>query len=131
MDGDPVQISMHSNLIYSAFDPRFNVVSLPYLFDSVEDADTVLDGEAGEMLKDILSEYGLHCMGIAENGFRQLTNSVREVKSVDDMKNLKLRVAGKPITSHRCSKCPGGSALHLPVERKLRLPVLLHQPEHL
>ncbi|MFR6273819.1 MAG: hypothetical protein ACLUL2_09995 [Blautia sp.] len=30
MNGDPVQISMHSNLIYSAFDPRFNVVSLPY-----------------------------------------------------------------------------------------------------
>ena len=29
MNGDPVQISMHSNLIYSAFDPRFNVVSLP------------------------------------------------------------------------------------------------------
>lgn len=29
MDGDPVQISMHSNLIYSSFDPRFNVVSLP------------------------------------------------------------------------------------------------------
>ena len=28
MDGDPVQISMHSNLIYSSFDPRFNVVSL-------------------------------------------------------------------------------------------------------
>ena len=28
MNGDPVQISMHSNLIYSAFDPRFNVVSL-------------------------------------------------------------------------------------------------------
>ena len=26
MNGDPVQISMHSNLIYSAFDPRFNVV---------------------------------------------------------------------------------------------------------
>ena len=37
MNGDPVQISMHSNLIYSAFDPRFNVVSLPYLFSSVEE----------------------------------------------------------------------------------------------
>ena len=45
-------------------------------------------------MKEILSEYGLHCMGIAENGFRELTNSVREVKSVDDMKNLKIRVAG-------------------------------------
>ena len=112
MDGDPVQISMHSNLIYSAFDPRFNVVSLPYLFDSVEDADTVLDGEAGEMLKDILSEYGLHCMGIAENGFRQLTNSVREVKSVDDMKNLKLRVAGSNLLME-CYKRWGADATNM------------------
>ncbi len=112
MDGDPVQISMHSNLIYSAFDPRFNVVSLPYLFDSVEDADTVLDGEAGEMLKDILSEYGLHCMGITENGFRQLTNSVREVKSVDDMKNLKLRVAGSNLLME-CYKRWGADATNM------------------
>ena len=72
MNGDPVQISMHSNLIYSAFDPRFNVVSLPFIYDSVEDADAKFDGEAGEKLKEILSEYGLHCMGIAENGFREL-----------------------------------------------------------
>ncbi|MFR6273818.1 MAG: hypothetical protein ACLUL2_09990 [Blautia sp.] len=45
------------------------------LFDSVEDADAKLDGEAGEKMKDILECYGLHCMGMAENGFRQLTNS--------------------------------------------------------
>ena len=62
MNGDPVQISMHSNLIYSAFDARFNVVSLPFIFDSVEDADAKLDGEAGQKLDEILSEYGLHCM---------------------------------------------------------------------
>ncbi|MDO5407904.1 MAG: TRAP transporter large permease subunit [Eubacteriales bacterium] len=112
MNGDPVQISMHSNLIYSAFDPRFNVVSLPYLFDSVEDADAKLDGPAGEMLKDILSEYGLHCMGIAENGFRQLTNSVRPVKSVDDMKNLKIRVAGSNLLME-CYKRWGADATNM------------------
>ena len=112
IDGDPVQISMHSNLIYSAFDPRFNVVSLPYLFDSVEDADAMLDGEAGEMLKDILSEYGLHCMGIAENGFRELTNSVREIKSVEDMKNLKIRVAGSNLLME-CYKRWGADATNM------------------
>ncbi len=112
MNGDPVQISMHSNLIYSAFDPRFNVVSLPYLFDSVEDADTMLDGEAGELLKDILSEYGLHCMGIAENGFRELTNSVREIKSVEDMKNLKIRVAGSNLLME-CYKRWGADATNM------------------
>ena len=112
MNGDPVQISMHSNLIYSAFDPRFNVVSLPYLFDSVEDADAMLDGEAGEMLKDILSEYGLHCMGIAENGFRELTNSVREIRSVEDMKNLKIRVAGSNLLME-CYKRWGADATNM------------------
>ena len=83
MNGDPVQISMHSNLIYSAFDPRFNVVSLPFVYDSYDDADAKFDGEAGEKLKEILGEYGLHCMGIAENGFREITNSKHEIKSVD------------------------------------------------
>ncbi len=112
IDGDPVQISMHSNLIYSAFDPRFNVVSLPFLFDSVEDADAKLDGEAGEKLKTILDEYGLHCMGIAENGFRQLTNSRQEVKSVEDMKNLKIRVAGSNLLME-CYKRWGADATNM------------------
>lgn len=109
MDGDPVQVSMHSNLIYSAFDPRFNAVSLPFLFDSLEDADEKLDGEAGKKLSSILEEYGLHCMGIAENGYRELTNSVREVKSVEDMKNLKIRVAGSNLLME-CYKRWGADA---------------------
>ena len=112
MNGDPVQISMHSNLIYSAFDPRFNVVSLPFIYDSVKDADAKFDGEAGEKMKEILSEYGLHCMGIAENGFRELTNSVREVKSVDDMKNLKIRVAGSNLLME-CYKRWGADATNM------------------
>lgn len=112
MNGDPVQVSMHSNLIYSAFDPRFNVVSLPYLFDSVEEADEKLDGEAGEKMKEILKEYDLHCMGIAENGFRQLTNNVREIKSVEDMKNLKIRVAGSNLLME-CYKRWGADATNM------------------
>ena len=79
-------------------------------------------------------------MGIAENGFRELTNSKHEVKTVDDMKNLKVRVAGsnllmecykrwgadatnmnwsetytEPVTCHRCSQCTGGTAVLLHV----------------
>ena len=112
MNGDPVQISMHSNLIYSAFDPRFNVVSLPFIYDSYDDADAKFDGAAGEKLKEILSEYGLHCMGIAENGFRELTNSRHEVKTVDDMKNLKIRVAGSNLLME-CYKRWGADATNM------------------
>ena len=97
IEGNPLQLSMHSNLIYSAFDDRFNVVSLPYIYEDYDDVDAKFDGEAGDYLKAILEEKGLHCFGIAENGFRQLTNSKRPVKSVDDLKGLKIRVAGSNL----------------------------------
>lgn len=112
MDGDPVQISMHSNLIYSSFDPRFNVVSLPFIYESNEMADAILDGEGGKKLNEILEEYGLHCMGIAENGFRQLTNSVRAVKSVEDIKNIKIRVAGSNLLM-KCYELWGADATNM------------------
>ncbi len=96
-EGDPIQLSMHSNLIYSALDDRFNVVSLPYIYDSYEDADAKFDGEAGAYLKEILEGLNLHCFGIAENGFRQITNSRRPIKSVADMNGLKIRVAGSNL----------------------------------
>ena len=63
-------------------------------------------------LKAILDEYGLHCMGIAENGFRQLTNSKQEVKTVDDMKNLKIRVAGSNLLME-CYKRWGADATNM------------------
>ncbi len=96
-EGDPIQLSMHSNLIYSALDDRFNVVSLPYIYSNYEDADAKFDGEAGRMLKEILEGLNLHCFGIAENGFRQLTNSRRPIKSVSDLEGLKIRVAGSNL----------------------------------
>lgn len=64
------------------------------------------------MMKEILGEYGLHCMGIAENGFRQITNNVREIKSVEDMKNLKIRVAGSNLLME-CYKMWGADATNM------------------
>ena len=77
-----------------------------------DDADAKFDGEAGDKLKEILNGYGLHCMGIAENGFRELTNSKHEVKSVDDMKNLKVRVAGSNLLME-CYKRWGADATNM------------------
>mgnify|MGYP000283759425 CR=1 FL=1 len=67
---------------------------------------------AGEELVSILESYDLHCMGMAENGFRQLTNSVRPVHSVEDMKNLKLRVAGSNLLM-KCYELWGADATNM------------------
>ena len=51
-------------------------------------------------------------MGIAENGFRQLTNSRQEVRSVEDMENLKIRVAGSNLLME-CYKRWGADATNM------------------
>ena len=96
MDGT-IELSAHSNIIYSSFDQRLNVVSLPVLFDSFDDVDAKLDGEAGQAVGEVVESMGLHLLGIAENGFRHVTNSVRPIESLADMKGLKIRVAGSEL----------------------------------
>ena len=91
------ELSAHSNLIYSAFDQRLNVVSLPFLFDSFDDVDAKLDGDGGKAVGEVVESMGLHLLGIGENGFRHPTNSVRPIESLADMKGLKLRVAGSEL----------------------------------
>lgn len=92
-----IELSAHSNIIYSGFDARLNVVSLPFLFSSFDDVDAKLDGEAGKAVGEVVESMGLHLLGIAENGFRHPTNSVRPIESVADMKGLKIRVAGSEL----------------------------------
>ncbi len=97
MDGNTIQVSLHSNLIYANFDPRFNVVSLPYIFSNYDDVDRVMAGEGGENLKNVLSEYGLKCEGIAENGFRQITNSKKPITNVSDLSDIKMRICSNDL----------------------------------
>lgn len=97
MDGDTIQCSFHSNLIYANFDPRFNVVSLPFLFKDYDQVDQAMNGAGGEELKKTLAEYGLVCEGIGENGFRQITNSKKPIVSQSDLKGLKLRICSNDL----------------------------------
>jgi tripartite ATP-independent transporter DctP family solute receptor len=91
-------VDMHSNLIYASFSDKFSVVSLPFLFNNTDEVDAVLDGEGGAALAKILEEdYGLHFMGMGENGFRHVSNNKNAIVTPADMKNLKIRVAGSKV----------------------------------
>lgn len=92
-----IDLSAHSNLIYSNFDQRLNVVSLPFIFDSTAEVDEVLDGAGYDALAPIVEGMGLHLMGIAENGFRHITNNQRPIESLTDMNGLVIRVAGAQV----------------------------------
>ena len=92
----------HSNLIMSGFDQRLNVVSLPFIFESTDDVDALLGaGGAGyEALAPIVEGLGLHLLGIAENGFRHVTNSKHEIHTPADMVGLKIRIPNTAVLTY-------------------------------
>ncbi len=73
------------------------VFELPFLFPSPEAAYAVLDGEIGQELLDRLQEVNLQGLAYAERGFRNLTNSQREVRSPADIDGLRIRVMENPV----------------------------------
>jgi len=77
--------------------PEFNVFDLPFIVTSEKAADAIYDGPIGAKLAALLEPKGIKLLSYYENGFRQLTNSVREVKSPADLKGLKIRTMQNPI----------------------------------
>ncbi|MED4207341.1 DctP family TRAP transporter solute-binding subunit [Neobacillus mesonae] len=78
------------------FAPQFNVLNLPYLFESREHAFRVLDGEIGQQIAANLPNRGLMNLGYMENGWRHMTNNVRTFKTAKDAAGLKIRVQESP-----------------------------------
>lgn len=87
-------LTFNSTIIYSILDDRFGVASAPFLFNNTDEVDKVFAGKGGEMISEILQEKGVQPLGFGENGFRQVTNSVKEIKSPADLAGLKIRIPG-------------------------------------
>ncbi|MBB3544629.1 MULTISPECIES: TRAP transporter substrate-binding protein [unclassified Rhizobium] len=73
-------------------EPALGVFDLPFLFSTSEEAYKVLDGKFGEMMNEKLAAVGLVNLAYWENGFRNLSNSVRPVNKWEDLEGMKVRV---------------------------------------
>ncbi len=77
---------------------EFAVIGLPFLFDSLEQAWGVLDGEVGQQLDQAAQKNGLKVLAFWDNGIRQISDNVRPINSPDDLKGLKIRTPPDPMT---------------------------------
>jgi len=72
--------------------PEYEAVSLPFLFDSREQAFALMDGEVGDYLDAKMADEGFVNMGYMELGFRHVTNDVRPITTLADFDGLKIRL---------------------------------------
>ena len=74
---------------------EYEIFDIPYLFDSVQQANEVLSGEVGKKYLKMLEDYELVGLGWLSTMERNIF-STKEIKDVSDMKGLKLRVMQAP-----------------------------------
>jgi len=87
-----VQMAVITAGPFDTFIPLVRVIDYPFIFKSNEQADQVLDGPLGQEILKSLESVDMKGLAFAENGFRNLTNNKRPVKTADDAKGLKIRV---------------------------------------
>ena len=76
---------------------ELNLFVMPFMYPSYQALDAVQRGEPGNRLFKLMENKGVIPLAWGENGFRQLTNSKRPVKSPTDLRELRIRVVGSPI----------------------------------
>lgn len=79
--------------------PAINVLAMPFLFRSIEHLRKVLDGPIGNEILDSFEPYGFVGLAFYDSGARSIYNSVRPVRSIADMKGLRVRVQQSELMS--------------------------------
>lgn len=97
-----------SAAIMEGFDPKYKVLSLPYIFKSKEHAYRVLDGEIGYELLASGSDYWLRGLTFYDAGSRSFYTKDRPIMTPGDLAGLKIRVMKSP-TAVNMIRAMGGS----------------------
>lgn len=87
-----IDIAVVNQSVLGSFYSDLQVLDLPYIIRDYEHADQVFLGEIGNAFLDEMSNIGLEGLSIWESGFRNLTNSVKDVETPADVEGLRIRV---------------------------------------
>ena len=80
--------------------PDLNVFNLPFVFRDTAHMEKVIDGEIGqELLKKVSDHPTLNLIGLCwmNAGTRNVYNSKKPIRTIEDLKGLKIRMMGNPL----------------------------------
>jgi tripartite ATP-independent transporter DctP family solute receptor len=95
------------------FVPAMNVLAMPFLFRSIEHMQKVLDGPIGNEILGSFEPYGFVGLAFYDSGARSIYNAVRPVKSIADLKGLRIRVQQSELMSQMI-RALGAEPVELP-----------------
>lgn len=73
--------------------PELDFADLPFLFETLEEARSAMDGPLGAHLSRKIEErIGYRLLGYFENGYRHVSNRLRPVRAPADLKGMRIRL---------------------------------------
>lgn len=87
----------HDGAIGTVHKP-IGVLGIPFLYDNHEHAWRVYDSAWLQGFSDdMIKKTGIRMLGLADNGVRHFTNSLRPIQTPADMKGMKIRIQPSPV----------------------------------
>jgi tripartite ATP-independent transporter DctP family solute receptor len=81
------------------FVPAMNALAMPFLFRSIEHMQKVLDGPIGSEILGSFEPYGFVGLAFYDSGARSIYNGARPVRSLADLRGLRIRVQQSELMS--------------------------------
>lgn len=80
------------------FSPTMGILSLPYIFENLEQANKTVEGSVGaELIENTIRDSGVRVLAWTYSGFRVLSNSKRPIKKLADLDGVIVRVPKNEI----------------------------------
>jgi tripartite ATP-independent transporter DctP family solute receptor len=92
-----IDLAIGSTINWSPQVKELNLFSMPFLMPDYKAIDALTQGDVGKQVFAILDKAGVVPLAWGENGYREITNSKRAIRTPDDLKGLKIRVVGSPL----------------------------------
>jgi tripartite ATP-independent transporter DctP family solute receptor len=92
-----IDMAVGSTINWSPQLKQLNLFSLPFLMPDYAAIDALVQGEVGQELFQLIDKAGVVPLAWGENGYRQISNSKREIRKPEDMNAMKVRVTGWPL----------------------------------
>ena len=87
-----LDFALTDDSVLGSFYKPMQAFQIPYLFPSSPVAWEFMNSKfMRDMAEDMRKATGIRTLALSENGFRNITNNVREIRTPDDMRGLKMR----------------------------------------